>query len=152
MIQIIRYMCVFAFLVLSVSHAHQSATGVVKERMDAMGDMSDTNKRIAKMFKGEIDIDRNYITRAAESFINHAQAMSSQFPDTAESRTGSETEALPAIWEDWSGFEQRINKFIAANLDLQDALEDQVSDRKLRKAVFSVARSCKSCHKTYRKK
>jgi len=72
----------FAIFIVSVttSVAHQGATGIVKERMDAMSDMSDRSKQ------------------------------------------------------------------------LQTALDDQVSDKKLRKAFLTVARSCKSCHKTYRRK
>ncbi|OED38558.1 hypothetical protein AB833_19270 [Chromatiales bacterium (ex Bugula neritina AB1)] len=102
------------------------------------------------MFKGIKDVDRNYIQQSSVSFIKHAQAMFTQFPDTQESRTGSNTEALPSIWDDWYGFEDRINQFITANLNLQAALDDQVHDRKLRKAFFAVARGCKSCHDNYR--
>jgi len=145
MIRVVRAACVLGISILSVSYAHQGATGVVKERMDAMSDMSDMSKQIAKMFKGETDISRTYIKQASESFIMHAQALFNQFPDTEESRTGSKTEALPSIWEDRNGFEEKINQFIATNHD------DQASDSKLRKAFLKVARDCKSCHKVYRK-
>ena len=104
------------------------------------------------MFKGEKDLDREYIQQSSESFARYGQALFTQFPDTRQSRVGSNTEALPSIWEDWDGFEDQIHQFIAANGDLQIALENHFSDKKLRKAFITVARSCKSCHKNYRKK
>lgn len=144
----------FAIFIMGVtaSVAHQGATGIVKERMDAMSDMSERTKLIGNMFKGEKELDRSYIRQASESFASHAEELFIQFPDTHESRVGSNTEALPSIWDDWDGFEEQINQFIAVNGDLQTALDDQVSDKRLRKAFLTVARSCKSCHKTYRRK
>ncbi|OED39692.1 hypothetical protein AB833_13800 [Chromatiales bacterium (ex Bugula neritina AB1)] len=145
------FMAVTIFIVgVTAPVAHQGATGIVKERMDAMSDMSDRTKLIAKMFKGEKELDRTYIRQASESFASHGEALFTQFPDTHESRMGSDTEALPSIWDDWDGFEEQINQFIAVNGELQTALDDQVSDKKLRKTFLTVARSCKSCHKNYR--
>lgn len=45
-------------------------------------------------------------------------------------RMGSSTEALPAISEGWDGFEEQVNRFIAANHDLQTARDDQVDDKR----------------------
>jgi len=85
---------------MTVSIAHQGATGIVKARMDAMSDMSDRSKQISKMFKGEKDLDRDYIQQSSELFARYAQVLFTQFPDTHQSRMGSKTEALSSIWED----------------------------------------------------
>ena len=64
---------------MTISIAHQGATGIVKERMDAMSDVSDRSKKIAKMFKGEKDLDREYIQQSSESFARYGQALFTQF-------------------------------------------------------------------------
>ena len=38
--------------------AHSGATGVVKQRMDAMVDMGDKSKIVANMFKGKTEFDK----------------------------------------------------------------------------------------------
>ena len=82
--------------------AHSGATGVMKERMDAMGEMGDEMKRLAPMMRGQTDYDPVVVRSAADTIIGHAGTqMTELFP---EGSNGEPSEALDAIWEDWEEF------------------------------------------------
>jgi len=50
-----------SFLLAGIVYSHTGATGIVKERMDAMLDMGDKSKLVADMFKGKSEFDRNAV-------------------------------------------------------------------------------------------
>lgn len=82
--------------------AHGGATGIVKERMDAMSAMGDATKAVAPMMRGEAPYDADALRQAAESFRSHAgEAMTSLFP---EGSGGAPSEARDEIWENWDAF------------------------------------------------
>ena len=82
--------------------AHSGATGVMKERMDAMGEMGDEMKRLAPMMRGQTEYDPDVVRNAADTMIGHAGAqMTELFP---EGSNGKPSEALDTIWEDWEEF------------------------------------------------
>ena len=82
--------------------AHSGATGVMKERMDAMGEMGVEMKRLAPMMRGQTEYDPGVVRNAADTMIGHAGAqMTELFP---EGSNGEPSEALDTIWEDWEEF------------------------------------------------
>ncbi len=82
--------------------AHSGATGVMKERMDAMSEMGDAMKKLAPMMRGQTAYDPVAVRAAAETMIAHAgSSMTELFP---EGSNGKPSEALNAIWEDWDEF------------------------------------------------
>jgi len=82
--------------------AHSGATGVVKERMDAMVELGDAMKRLAPMMRGLTDYDPDVVRRAADTMIGHAGAqMTELFPEGSNQKP---SEALDAIWQDWDTF------------------------------------------------
>jgi cytochrome c556 len=82
--------------------AHSGATGVMKERMDAMDEMGEAMKRLTPMMRGQTEYDPDVVRSAAETMIGHAGAqMTELFP---EGSNGKPSEALDAIWEDWEEF------------------------------------------------
>ncbi len=82
--------------------AHSGATGVMKERMDAMGEMGDEMKRLAPMMRGQTEYDPDVVRSAADKMIGHAGSqMTGLFP---EGSNGKPSEALGAIWKDWEEF------------------------------------------------
>lgn len=82
--------------------AHSGATGVVKERMDAMVDLGDAMKRLTPMMRGQTEYDPDIVRGAADTMIGHAgSAMTDLFPDGSN---GKPSEALDTIWEDWDEF------------------------------------------------
>lgn len=145
---------VFIILVIaatSIAYSHSGATGIVKERMDAMKTMSDQSKLVGNMFKGKTEFNRTVIEDAAEVFSQHGLTMKGLFPDTKESRNGHKTEALPRIWTEWENFSEKVDEFIALNNELKKTLTTTDNNRDLKKAFFQTAKSCRGCHKRFRK-
>lgn len=62
---------VIGLLIAGVVYGHSDATGIVKERMNAMQDMKDKSKIVANMFKGKVDFDRTALIEAADTFVLH---------------------------------------------------------------------------------
>ena len=130
--------------------AHSGATGIVKERMDAMKDMGKQSKLVARMFKGEEAFDKQALVAAADSFLLHGTQMKSLFPDTHESRMGKTTEALPEIWENWERFSSDVDEFIMLSETLQQTVNATDNRDELQQAFRQTAKSCSGCHKAFR--
>jgi cytochrome c556 len=88
--------------VASAALAHSGATGIVKERMDAMSVLSKAVKQVAPMMSGETAYDADTVRHAAETIGTHAgDSMPRLFP---EGSTGMPSVAKDAIWDDWESF------------------------------------------------
>ena len=82
--------------------AHSGATGIVKERMDAMLAMGKAVKTVAPMMRGETAYDAETVRDAARLFQQHAgESMTKLFPEGSD---GKPSEAKPEIWTDWNSF------------------------------------------------
>jgi len=86
----------------AVAFAHGGATGIYKERMDAMMAMRKDVKSLATMMRGEIAFDAEAVRQAAATFKAHSgQTMTALFP---EGTTEKPSEARPEIWQEWETF------------------------------------------------
>ena len=87
---------------VAAAHAHGGATGIVKERMQAMEVMGDAVKTLAAMMSGETDYDAATVREKAVTIREHAgDAITRLFP---EGSGGEPSEAKPGIWSDWEEF------------------------------------------------
>ncbi len=84
-----------------LAFAHKGATGIVKERMDAMKDMSAQMKLMKKMIGGKEPFDSSKFSRAAATVAKHGTEMPRQFPKGSLQKP---TRAKPDIWQDWNRF------------------------------------------------
>lgn len=83
--------------------AHGGATGIVKERMDMMGDLKNAVKSLVPMMKGDIDADPQKIVMLSRIIQeNSGKHMTEKFP---EGSIHGPSEATPTIWSDWEGFQ-----------------------------------------------
>ena len=65
----------------TVALAHSGATGIVKERMDAMSEMGKTIKELATMMRGEKAYDTNIVRTGAALIGKHSgDAMTGLLP------------------------------------------------------------------------
>ena len=142
---------IFSFLLAGVVYSHTDATGIVRERMDAMLDMGDKSKLVADMFKGKSEFERNAVADVADAFVSHGVRMAELFPDTQESRNGSHTEALPRIWEEWDKFNEQVTEFVELSESLKNTVSTTDDINQLRKAFFKTTKGCSGCHKLFRK-
>ena len=84
------------------AYAHTGATGVYKERMDAMMAMGKVVKSLSAMMRGETGFDAASVKEGARAIKSHAgEAMTSLFP---EGTTEAPSEAREEIWSDWETF------------------------------------------------
>lgn len=125
--------------------AHQGATGIVKERMDAFKASQQHLKSVITAAKTD---EFEQVEKLARQLAEWGRAMPDYFPaDSAH----PPSEAAPAIWQDFSGFSAAVDRFTRSSIQLATA-----GEAKDRKAVFTaieaVAASCKSCHSDYRLK
>lgn len=141
----------FLFFAGGLVYSHSGATGIVKERMDAMKDMGKKSKVVANMFKGKAPFEPSAVVEAADSFVLHGKSMTEVFPDTEHSRHGSKTEALPVIWEEWDEFTEMVSEFVSLSENLAETAQATDSERELKAAFFKTTKSCSGCHKRFRK-
>ncbi|MBG6145767.1 cytochrome c [Roseibium album] len=82
--------------------AHGGATGIVKERMDAMSALGKAIKSLSAMMRGETAYDAAAVRKNAEVLQSHSgEALTKLFP---EGSIKGPSEAKPEIWSNWQEF------------------------------------------------
>jgi cytochrome c556 len=116
-----------------------------KALMKANGDQA---KIAGAMAKGEAPFDLAKVQVVFATFADSAAKMPALFPDN--SKTGGETAALPAIWENKADFDAKMAAFgknaIAAKTEIKDA------DALKAKWGAFAKENCGGCHEKYRAK
>lgn len=135
-------------LAVGAAFAHGGATGVVKERMDAMTEISRNVKIVGQMLKGTAAYKPDEIERVAKAIAGHAgDAMTDLFP---EGSLMSPTEASPEIWAQWPEFSAYAES-LQSSAQTLEGLAAQGADKKTVAAAFGkVAATCKTCHEAFR--
>lgn len=80
---------------------HGGATGIVKERMDAMDAMKDAMKALKGMLIEGRDYDAEAVRGHADTIARHAADIPSLFP---KGSLEEPSEALPKVWQSWDEF------------------------------------------------
>ena len=126
--------------------AHSGATGVVKDRMEAMKAMADALEVIVPMTRGERAYDPGAYAAAARRIAAEAgRPLVDKFP---EGSTQSPSEAAPAIWTDFARFSD-----LSMTLERRAAALAQAADNSAevpRGAFRDMAQTCSACHEDYR--
>ncbi|MEL7429674.1 MAG: cytochrome c [Pseudomonadota bacterium] len=129
--------------------AHEGAEGMVKERMDMMGDIGKAMKRMGLMIKGEVDYDAEVAKAAALEIYGHATHIPEMFP---EGSTEKPSEALPAIWENWDEFVAISEQMKTDAKQLAEIAGAANSADAIKVQFGAVGKSCGSCHEKFRLK
>lgn len=112
--------------------------------------MKENGKQAAygtKLMKGEEPFDLAKAKAIFATYQNAASKVPALFPD--DSKSGHDTEALPAIWEHKDDFTARLKKLGEDS----KAAETKVVDEATFKTTFpAVQKNCGGCHENYRKK
>jgi cytochrome c556 len=140
-----------ALVILSgaAAFAHGGATGIVKERMEAMKALGASGKALAAMARNEAPFDPEAAAAHADVMAAHGgDSMTALFP---EGSLKDPSEALPEIWDEWERFTA-----------LADLLQDNAAALKaaartgdidvFRPAFAKVAGTCGACHEDFREK
>lgn len=102
--------------------AHGGATGIVKERMDAMADMGKAVKAVTPMMRGEVAYDADVVRQAAAVFSSNAgEAMTDLFP---EGTGGEPSKAKDTVWSKWEEFSELAQQLKVVSDGLAGAAEN----------------------------
>jgi len=124
-----------------------SADGdAVAQRQALMKANGKAAKAMADMLKGA-PFDLAAVQEGLKNFANAAAKAPALFPD--DSKTGGETAALPAIWENKADLNARFAKLGKDAADAMTAITDEASFKANAPALF---KNCGGCHENYRAK
>lgn len=101
---------------------------------------------LGAMAKGKVPFDSTKAKLNADAVVTLSDFLLKGFQ--SKSLTDKST-SLPKIWDDWEGFNQEMQAFQKAAKNLS-ANTDSLGNFKT--AFADTAKTCKSCHKGYRKK
>jgi cytochrome c556 len=143
MIRIVLTIAVLAFGA-TVLVAQTDPIAARRALMKANGDQS---KVATEMLEAKRPFNLDEAKKVFASFAEAGQKAPALFPDT--SKTGGDTAALPAIWENKVDFDAKLAKFASESKAAVDATKDLDS---FKVQVTEVRKNCGGCHQTYRKK
>ncbi len=131
----------------TITLAHDGATGMVMQRMEAMKEIGKSMKSIAAMVKGDTAFDGAAVQASADVIAEHAKHMPHMFP---EGSLDKPTEALPVIWTQWDRFTEIAGKLNSDAQALGEAGKSASSAKDILPQLAEVGKSCKACHQDYR--
>ena len=133
--------------VSGIAIAHDGATGMVMQRMEAMKEISASMKLIGAMVKGESAFDVAKVEEAANVVAGHGKHIGHMFP---EGSLDKPTEALPVIWTRWDDFIRIGKEMETSALALAEAAKTASSAKDILPQLGEVGKTCKSCHQDFR--
>jgi cytochrome c556 len=151
----IAFILAFFLMATTTVVAHDGATGVVKERMDAMSALGSTMKSLLKIVKGRVEFDANKVQELTGQLSTHSGAnLIKLFP---KGSLDIPTAAAPKIWKDWDKFKTRAEELSLraeemAVISRDTSLQPDMRKDVLTKAYKRIARTCLDCHRVFRKK
>jgi cytochrome c556 len=140
-------------IVLAVALAAFGVTAVVAQsdpiaaRKALMKENGGQSRIAREMMEGKRPFNLAAAKKALATFEASATKAKALFP--ANSKTGGETAALPAIWEKKADFEAKLAKFGADSKAAAAKVKDLDS---LKAQMAIVGKNCGGCHKDYRAK
>lgn len=124
--------------------AHADATGVIKDRMDAMSAIGDANKPLVAMSRGRSDFDLDTVIASANTIAEHSgQSLLAMFPEGSVSDV---SDAKEEIWSDWETFSNYALSMETAAMNLAKIDSEEAFSA----AYRDVSNSCRSCHQEFR--
>jgi cytochrome c556 len=168
----LAYVTILGLAAGSIAFAHESATGVVKTRMEEMERFEELIERVFAMINGELSYEAAAVRRAAEEIRNRAGGhLTSLFP---EGSNDPPSEARTEIWlkfrdfdhyafmlERWSGelatqADERPHGTLPAkweDAEMGPAMMQRggmMGRRGPDFAAWHVAATCNACHAEFR--
>ena len=118
----------------------------IAQRRDLMKANGKSVKLLVDMLKGA-PFDLTTVQASLKTFGNAAEKMPKLFPE--DSKTGGDTHALPAIWENKADLDARFAKF---GTDSSAALKSITNEASFKANIKPVLDNCGGCHEHYKAK
>lgn len=103
---------------------------------------------IGATVKGKIPFDQASVQQSADAIAALAPLMSKGF-EHDQIAVGSE--ALPEIWQDKEAFDETMSAFVKAAQALAVSAQSAKGTEDIKADFIAVAKTCKGCHKKFRK-
>ena len=142
----LRLASVAALIAVGATAVYAQNVAVIKERQKLYESQGKAVKQPNAAYKGTDELDLDKVKAALKLIQDNAGKLPKLFPD--DSKTGGDTEALPAIWENKKDFEERFLKLAEAAKAAETAISDEATFKSEWPKVLGV---CSECHKKYRK-
>ena len=136
---------------VTVASSAEDLVAAVKERRHLMKDIVGPAAKLGnQMVKGDVSFDAGKATKAMNDINGVPDKYVTLFPKGTEHGAIADSEAKPAIWEDF-------DKFKATAAKLKDASAKAAGAAAQGKDAFGAAftdmtKVCKECHETFREK
>jgi cytochrome c556 len=140
----LRIVSVAAILAVGAT-AVFAQSAAIKDRKELFKQMGGAAKVGGPMMKGEVPFDAAKIQASLKVYSDNAKKLKDLFPD--DSKTGGDTEALPAIWEKKADFLGMMDKFDKDAAAAGAAIKDEAS---FKSEWPKVMANCGGCHKVYK--
>lgn len=144
----IRYLSVATLLAVGATVAYaQAPTGAaaIADRKAAMKAIAGANKTVNDMNKGDVPFDAAKAKAAFATMEQNFAKSKTLYP--ADSKTGGETAAQPAVWEKTADFMGKLDSAIAV---VKAAAAGSATEAAFKEQVKNVGATCGGCHKDYR--
>lgn len=126
----------------------QTGAASIATRQEAMKGNGGAMRTLTQMVRGEQPWNQQAAAQAATTLNSTAKAIPSVFPQGSGAEAGK-TRALPAIWQNWSGFEAEAKTLETESAKLLQLA--QTNDEAGVKAQLpKVGAVCGSCHEKFR--
>ncbi|ACA16271.1 cytochrome c prime [Methylobacterium sp. 4-46] len=119
----------------------------IDARKKILKSFGDVTKPVAGILKGEAPFDIAPVKTALATYAEGARKLPDLFPE--DSKSGRDTEALPAIWSHKDDVAARFTKLAADSTSALGSITDQAS---FAATMPKVVAQCGACHKEYRLK
>jgi cytochrome c556 len=140
----LRIVSVAAILAVGAT-AVFAQSAAIKDRKELFKQLGGAAKVGGPMMKGEVPFDAAKIQASLKVYSDNAKKLKDLFPD--DSKTGGDTEALPAIWEKKADFLGMMDKFDKDAAAAAVAIKDEAS---FKTEWPKVMANCGGCHKVYK--
>ena len=142
----VRRIFVAGALALGVTAALAQAN-VIEQRQNLMKQNNSHARTVAGMLRGQAPFNLAQAQAALQNYVVVGQQFPTLFPDN--SKTGGDTRALPAIWENKADFTAHSTKFAQ---DAQAALTTVRDEATFKTELPKVLQNCDACHDKYRRR
>ncbi len=126
------------------------AENAVKYRQAGYSGIARHMKALGMATKGKVVLPKADLVAHAKALQSIGPLMAGWYPKGTEAESGLKTDALPTIWSDRAGFEQKIEAYKTATTGLVTAAETGDLEA-VKGAMQNVGKSCGGCHNGYRK-
>jgi cytochrome c556 len=144
--EIMKRLLIAAVALCAGIGAVSADSDAIAQRQALMKANGKAARAIGDMLKGA-PFDLAVVQAGLRTFADAAAKAPALFPD--DSKTGGETRALPAIWENKADLDARFAKLGKDAADAMAAITDEASFKADAPAIF---KNCGGCHENYRAK